>query len=104
MLIRSQNKKVIINLDNIESISINGYRVSDNSIYEDEENANKWYITCSISQDYAPFAGNYSTEAKAIKVLGTKCDYWEREAKKYCSQLGEIRIKVGRKLNQYLTD
>jgi hypothetical protein len=24
-------------------------------------------------------------------------DYWEREAKKYCSQLGEMQIKLGSK-------
>lgn len=68
MLIRSQDKKLIINLDNIESISICGYKVNSKSVYEADENADTWYVSCT-SQDYSPFVGHYSTESKAVKVL-----------------------------------
>jgi hypothetical protein len=54
MLIRSQDKKLLINFENIQSVSICGYRVNSNSVYEDVENANTWYATC-VAQDYSPF-------------------------------------------------
>jgi hypothetical protein len=68
MLIRSQDKKILINFDNMQSISISGYMVENKRVYEDEENATTWYIAC-VSQDYSPFIGHYTTEAKAIKVM-----------------------------------
>lgn len=69
MLIRSQDKKSIINLDNIESVDICGYRVEGlRNIYRDEENANTWYVAYS-GYEKTLFIGHYSTQAKSIKVL-----------------------------------
>ncbi|MBE6061844.1 MAG: hypothetical protein E7215_17020 [Clostridium sulfidigenes] len=68
MLIRSQDKKTLINLRNIESIDIIGYKVEGTISTQDEENANTWYITYS-GYEKMLFIGRYSTEAKAIKVL-----------------------------------
>ncbi|NLL74132.1 MAG: hypothetical protein GX237_11480, partial [Clostridiales bacterium] len=47
MLIRSQDKKSLINLRNIESIDIIGYDVEGTISTQDEENANTWYIAYS---------------------------------------------------------
>ncbi len=76
MLIRSQDKKSIINLDNIESVDICGYRVEGlRNIYRDEENANTWYVAYS-GYEKTLFIGHYSTEAKAIKVLDMIQDFY----------------------------
>lgn len=82
MLIRSQDKKWLINLDNIELVSIHGYRVDSKRVYEDEENANTWYVTF-VAQDNSPFVGHYSTEAKAIKVLDMIENAWENQTEKF---------------------
>lgn len=68
MLIRSQSKELLINLDNIQLLSICGYRVDEKGVYEDKENATTWYISCT-AQDCSPFVGCYTTKTKAIKVL-----------------------------------
>ena len=68
MLIRSQDKKTLINLRNIESIDIIGYKVEGTISTQDEENANTWYIAYSGCGKML-FIGQYSTEVKAIKVL-----------------------------------
>lgn len=75
MLIRSQDKKLLINLDNVQTVSICGYRADCKSVYEDEENANTWYITC-VCQDYSPFIGYYTSEVKAIEVLDMIQDFY----------------------------
>ena len=63
MLIRSYDKKVIINLNNIDSICI-------------EQN----YCGCGVvsyngGQESRVCFGEYSTEEKAIKVLDMICDF-----------------------------
>jgi hypothetical protein len=68
MLIRSQDKKSLVNLDNIESIDICGYRVSGMKVTEDDENANMWYLSYS-GNEKSFFVGRYSTASKAIRVL-----------------------------------
>lgn len=68
MLIRSQDKKTLINLRNIESIDIIGYKVEGTISTQDEENANTWCIAYS-GYEKMLFIGRYSTESKAIKVL-----------------------------------
>ena len=73
MLIRSQDKKTLINLRNIESIDIIGYEVKGIISIQDEENANTWYIAYS-GYEKMVFIGRYSTEAKAIKVLDMIAD------------------------------
>lgn len=74
MLIRSQDKKSLVNLDNIESIDICGYKVDGLRTTQDEDNANVWYIAYS-GYEKMLFIGHYSTEAKAIKVLDKIQDY-----------------------------
>ena len=70
MLIRSQNKKNIINVDNAEMISICGYKVDNKHVCEDEENANTWYVTSIFRDSYSSsFLGHYSSKEKALKVL-----------------------------------
>jgi hypothetical protein len=91
MLIRSQDKKLLINFDNMQSISICGYRVDSKNVHEDEENANTWYITC-VSQDYSPFIGYYSTEAKAIKILDKICNTYAETCYTENTLIGENRV------------
>lgn len=57
MLIRSQNKKGIVNLDNIIEIG-----------------ANDTKIVCAGTYGYVGSLGIYSTEEKAIKVLDMICE------------------------------
>lgn len=66
MLIRSQNKHSLINLDNVT-------RLTAGKIYGKDETG--WLIEV----DKIPFTeclGQYSTEAKAIKVLDMIQDYY----------------------------
>ena len=55
MLIRSQNKRVIVNFDNIRTVSASPEKYSEDIYVEDD--------TCSL------MVGRYSTKAKALKVL-----------------------------------
>lgn len=69
MLIRSQDRKSLVNLDNVESIDICGYRVDGfGHTYQDDENANTWYVAYS-GYEKMLFIGRYSTETKAVKVI-----------------------------------
>jgi hypothetical protein len=68
MLIRSQDKKSLINLNNIESIDICSYRVSGMQVIEDEENPTAWYIAYS-GYEKMLFIGRYYSQKKAFKVL-----------------------------------
>lgn len=58
MLIRSQDKKSLINMDNVTDLSVKTY-VGDSEI-----------MACyTTDQEYYQCIGKYSDESKAIKVL-----------------------------------
>lgn len=75
MLIRSQDKHRIINLNNIYGLSVEEKRSP--SINGKLVDASSWYIeaNCIIESSFhgcgieEVYLGHYSTEAKAIKVL-----------------------------------
>ena len=62
MLIRTQDKKGIVNMDNIDTICI-------------VENQVQYY---SGGTDSIGLLANYSTEEKAIKALDKICDFYFR--------------------------
>lgn len=76
MLIRSQDKKAIFNLNRINIINITGYRVGDSpkEVYLDDESANIWYI-CASFDERILFLGRYSSERNAVKVLDMICSF-----------------------------
>ena len=60
MLIRSQDRKVLVNMDNIESISISS------------TNSHTWRVVSS-----SECIGEYSTEQNAIEVLSMICSAYD---------------------------
>lgn len=64
MLIRSQNKKSVIVLDNIKRLSIVNSTSNTYELYADI--------------GYSKYLGEYSTEEKAIKVLDKICEEYTK--------------------------
>lgn len=65
MLIRSQNKMIIANIDNLDSISANTTPDDKVNIY-----------TLNGGEESCSHIGVYSSEEKAIKVLDMICDQY----------------------------
>ena len=78
MLIRSQSKYSLIVLDNAKAVRIEERHKAENGCYYvvrsqyGENEPNRWAIIADED-----FLGEYSTEAKAIKVLDMICDAYE---------------------------
>ena len=71
MIIRSQDEKVIVNLNNIDSICI-------------EHNVCKFDVACKNGfKDTRVGIGAYSTEEKAIKVLDMIQNEFQSEIRKH---------------------
>lgn len=75
MLIRSQDKESIINLNNASSIDIIGFRKENDKYCQDYKNANIWKVTYMATEML--YMGEYSTKEKAIKVLDMICNSYE---------------------------
>lgn len=75
MLIRSQDKMNIINLDNVKLIRANEY-------YSSVEDPNMWKVSVAESRGVS-FLGEYSSKDKAIKVLDMICETYDKYSKKY---------------------
>lgn len=78
MIIRSQNKGCIVNLDNIMEIAVHDKKV-----------------VCSGSYSCVGFLGIYSTEEKAIKVLDMICNFadekhYEKIVTEKCGCIGGV--------------
>lgn len=63
MIIRSQDKKMILNFNCIDTLRVKSFR------FEKNENLIKYQILYYGVGEYDGFLANYSTEEKAIKVL-----------------------------------
>jgi hypothetical protein len=63
MLIRSQDKTALLNLDTVNCIV-----TSRNSMHEDKDNANTWYVLYESSHE-SFFLGRYTTKDQATQVL-----------------------------------
>ena len=70
MIIVSQDKDIIVNFDNVESIEVGNI----------EENQNKGVIYARLKSDYFYKIGEYTTEERAKEVLAeiiTRYKNWE---------------------------
>ncbi len=75
MLIRSQDKKIITNLDNVSYLTIEGIEKKWDELYtvNGTNIPNTWFIRAE-----GLFIGEYSTEEKAIKVLDAIQDIYAK--------------------------
>ncbi|HWT74363.1 MAG TPA: hypothetical protein VN258_06555 [Mobilitalea sp.] len=76
MLIRSQDKKTILVLENAKRISIGTYQKKGKD-YVYDGGYGKINPNCFTVEYDGLFIAEYSTEAKAIKVLDMICDAYE---------------------------
>ena len=56
--------------------------------------ANKDLVATEIDRDF--YKRLYKDQRKSLHDTKEKCDYWEREAKKWGGELGEQKIERGK--------
>ncbi len=78
MLIRSQDRKVLLNLDNVTAFTLDGPGT--------EEDDSGKTVTAYMIDSSAYFIGTYSTEEKALEVLDEIAYHYDREKMAECYQ------------------
>ena len=83
MLIRSQNKKEIVNLDNIKGVYVCGYMPKRIMHKDGKEKPNfkEKVVYRVIADEY--ILGTYSTEGCAIEVLDNICGASENQSERF---------------------
>lgn len=77
MLIRSQDKARLINLNNVEKVGI--YGMVGNSYTDLDDDKSK----CFVIEVHSARLGEYCTKETAIKVLDIIQDAWENQSEKF---------------------
>lgn len=91
MLILSQDKSVILNFDNIESIEIGIF----------EENRGRGIIYVRLTSDYFYTIGEYNTIERAKEVLQEIINcYGQTEQYKYICNINDIDIETLNKIKE----
>lgn len=90
MLIRSQNRIALTNIDNVGTIYIGGYHKDGENYHRSyADNDNTWIVRTG---DFS--LGEYSSEEKAIKVLDMIQEQYARFSCRYGSDCSDDAVYV----------